>query len=204
MDELMTDYLVETIILQKALMSRERACLSKLIDENNVQQVEALGPKYVFTDHDLLLNVKSEEMLAVLLRNGLNLNKCSWDALVAHRKCIVKFIMSDHLKVKVDLNSGASTHGMPIWRLLINEAQWHDVMSLKNPHVNCVEPLNLYAKDRDGCIFDYYTAHKDSVYDKDMRNYMKTQVLNERIDALEKKVSVLQKKISYSSYSSQN
>jgi len=212
------DESVKKCELAKVTYKRE---LFSLLRDNNELAIEAisLNTVHIFTHHDLLGEVRTRNMLFILLKNGLDLNKCSWKDIMMHRVWIVEFLMNYELKVKLNPNSSSCTYGMPVWRLLMCCKTRHlvtgDVLRNRLPNANFTEKIDIFAKDSTGHIYcdKYHTEHRisdkyitydggvfhkpefifhrpnDADYDKKIRKYMELQVLYQRIEYLEQKLS---------------
>jgi len=195
----------------------EQLTVSKLIAEDDIQEVSNIlsKPTSCFVCHDLLLSSSrnkkvSQGMLNVLFENGLDIQQCDYSVIMMYRTWIVEYLFKHQLKVKIDINSSENTHGMPIWHLLMDTSTL-SIMHLI-PLKNITAPMNILAKNRNGDVYDdkhqygvppvksnkycisddalkVYYKRSDEVYDRKIHKYMQAQILNERIDALEKKLS---------------
>jgi len=154
------EHLSDEVIVFSA-KPQNKDIVAKFIRNNNVQAIDDIFKidDFVFEDHELLESVKSQEMLNTLLKNGLDLSKTTWRALMLHRVWIVEFLTKDKLRVKINPNGSDNTHGMPMWRLLMSMDTHHKVMALTKKNKNCTELLDIGALDRNGHIYERNHVH---------------------------------------------
>jgi len=199
----------------------EKDILSTLFYEHNLREVEAIfsKPNSVFVHYDILNRVTSRDMLYILLKHTLDLQKCSYDILMRFREWIVDFIINDQLKVKINLNCSDSTYGMPLWRLLMCKRTLPFLKELALAKHNQTQEFDILAQDRDGKIYsDRYhsrtgnrqsekynivaighgTSHiyyndDDALYDAKIEKYMKYQMMQEEMKQLKKRIASLEK-----------
>jgi len=165
----------ETIIRLFHLSNED--ILSKIVETDAVAAMSQLEASNAFVDivekdanifSPLLLKVKSYDMLAILLRNGLNL--AGLHIPDPTKIWIVKFLMNDNLKIKINPNAPvANSFNTPFWRNMLINRSIVDTGFLKelaktdNMNRNLTEPLDVNAVDKDG---DTYLHSKKVIFDE--------------------------------------
>jgi len=199
--------------------------LDKIVKKDAVDIMEQLVATQAFSKKDPdILNasldiVRSYEMLAVLLRNGLDLVKIGGISGDQTKKWCIKFMLSDTLKVKVNPNAPmGDLCKTPFWRYMITD----DTVTLgyikifANGHENLTEPLDVNAVNKDGNthlhvrrnpfpeIFDLNpnleiknSSGRNVIEDRDLHGYHddafnRYRYTNEKVKKLEELLSTIQ------------
>jgi len=136
--------------------------LEKIVQKDAVDIMEQLVATPAFSNafkenpdllNSLFKKVCSYKMLAVLLRNGLDLVKAYPVEEKEHSVWCITFMLSDTLKVKVNPNARVNnSFKTPLWRYMFTENSvklgWLKIFA--NGHKNLTEPLDVNAVDKDG------------------------------------------------------